>query len=74
MILTPPAWLTGSRPGSDPRLPPQLRRNGRITSIASHLNHVPDTTCHIEWGTVDCGTAIANITGREGRNRSRKVK
>src|ERR1700730_4582296 len=74
MILTPPAWLTGSRPGSDPRQPPQLRKRGRITGIASHLNCVPDTTCHIEWSAGDYGTAIADITGREGRSRSRKVK
>src|SRR6266404_4605063 len=71
MILTPPARLTGSRPGSDPRQPPQLRRKGRITGIASHLNYVPNTTCHIEWGAGDYGTAIANITSREDRNRSR---
>jgi hypothetical protein len=64
--------LTGSRPDSEPRQPPKLRRQGRIMGIASHLNYVPDTTCHIEWGAGDYGTAIANITGREGRNRSRR--
>ena len=74
MILTPHAWLTGSRPGSDPRQPPQLRRKACITGVASHLSYVPDTTCHIEWGAGDYGTAIANLTTREAETGPSKVK
>jgi hypothetical protein len=37
MILTPPAWLTGSRPDSDPRQPPQLQQkrphNGHCVTL-----------------------------------------
>jgi hypothetical protein len=40
----------------------------RITGIASHLNHVPDTTCHIKGAGAGSGTAIAYITTRQGRN------
>ena len=49
-------------PGGDPRPQPQQGRKGRITGFASHLNHVPDTTCHIDRGAAGFGTAIAYIT------------
>src|SRR5882757_8333296 len=68
MILTLPAESTDSRPGSGPRQPSLQGLKPCITGIASHLNHVPDTTCHIDRGAAGSGTAIANITTREGRH------
>jgi hypothetical protein len=37
-----------------------------ITGIASHLNHVPDTTCHIGGLPGAAGMRVAYITGKSG--------
>ena len=51
MILTTacPAAVAATRTAR-PADAPAAGRNRRITGTASHLNHVPDTTCHIGRG------------------------
>jgi hypothetical protein len=65
-------------PDRAPRPKPRQGRKGRITGIASHLNHVPDTTCHVEAVIAGSGTAIAYITPSSGlpliNRAARKVK
>ena len=68
MILTAPAWLTDSEPGGNPRMHPRQGQKPCISGTASHLNHVPDTTCHIGGGAAGSGTAIAITTATSGRN------
>ena len=68
MILTPPDAGTDSESGDQPRECAPQGVKGRITGIASHLNHVPDTTCHIGRGAQGFGTAIAITTIRSGRS------
>ncbi len=38
-----------------------------ITGIASHLNHVADTTCHIGGVPAAAGMGVASITSRRAR-------
>ena len=66
-ILTPPRLGTDSEQGGEPCRCAARGVKGRITGIASHLNHVPDTTCHIGRGDGGSGTAIAITTSRSGR-------
>ena len=68
MILTAAARRADSEPSADPRKQPQQGPKGRISGTASHLNHVPDATCHIGGTAAGSGTAIATTTGRSGRN------
>src|SRR4051812_31211108 len=74
MILTPPARLTDSEPGGEPQKHPRQGLKPCISRTASHLNHVPDTTCHIEGGAAGSGTAIAITTSRSEPKRLAKVK
>jgi hypothetical protein len=53
-------------PGFEPVRPARRWRKLLITGIASHLNHVPDTTCHIGGLPGAAGTRVAYITGKSG--------
>lgn len=50
----------------EPVRPASRRRKLRITGTASHLNHVPDTTCHIGGRPGPAGMRVAYITGKRG--------
>src|SRR5580704_12626770 len=50
----------------DPVRPASRRRKLLITGTASHLNHVPDTTCHIGGRPGPAGMRVAYITGKRG--------
>jgi hypothetical protein len=49
-----------------PVRPASRRRKLLITGTASHLNHVPDTTCHIGGRPGPAGMRVAYITGKRG--------
>jgi hypothetical protein len=46
--------------------PASRRRKLLITGTTSHLNHVPDTTCHIGGRPRPAGMRVAYITGKRG--------
>jgi hypothetical protein len=65
-ILTAHCRNRRAVPPFEPVRPAPRRRKLLITGIASHLNHVPDTTCHIGGRPGPAGMRVAYITGKRG--------
>lgn len=66
MILTARRGRRGALPHVDPFRRAPRTRNHLITGTASHLNHVPDATCHIGGRRGPAGMRVAYITGKRG--------
>jgi hypothetical protein len=65
-ILTGHGQRRGRRARFMPFRAPQHGAKLLITGTASHLNHVPDTTCHIDGRDGPAGMRVAYITGKRG--------
>jgi hypothetical protein len=66
MILTARCRNRRATSCFEPFRPAPRRRKLLITGTASHLNHVPDTTCHIGGLIEPAGMRVAYITGKRG--------
>jgi hypothetical protein len=66
MILTVRPPTIGSRQAPGTFEAPRGSGKPLITGIASHLNHVPVTTCHIEDRRALAGMRVAYITPKQG--------
>jgi hypothetical protein len=66
MILTVRPPTIGSRQAPGTFEAPRGSGKPLITGIASHLNHVPVTTCHIEDRRAPAGMRVAYITPKQG--------
>jgi len=65
-ILTAHCRNRRAVPPFEPVRPAFRRRKLLITGTASHLNHVPDTTCRIGGRPGPAGMRVAYITGKRG--------
>jgi hypothetical protein len=70
MILTDHVDVTASGGLLDHLEGSQPRAKLLITGIASHLNHVADTTCHIGDALEAAGMSVAYITTRRAATRA----